>query len=227
MQWNNKFNYPTSTRALYNGKRLYDVNNEKLPSVTTILEATKPQSEIDSLNRWKQKVGERQAEIISRESRERGTSMHDYLEKFLLGKLNLELLGDNTLEKRMADEIIENGLRNKVDEIWGVESVVAYPGKYAGAADLFCVYEKYQTCVDFKNGNKLRSESWNDTYYLQLAAYSLAHNVVYGTNINQGVILFCTKDIVFQRFVIYGDKLKEYQNRFLERVEQYYSSIKK
>ena len=52
------------------------------------------------------------------------------------------------------------------------------------------------------------------------------YNVVYGTNINQGVILFCTKDIVFQRFVIYGDKLKEYQNRFLERVEQYYSSIK-
>ena len=126
----------------------------------------------------------------------------------------------------MADEIIELILRNKVDEIWGVESVVAYPGKYAGAADLFCVYEKYQTCVDFKNGNKLRSESWNDTYYLQLKRIP-CHNVVYGTNINQGVILFCTKDIVFQRFVIYGDKLKEYQNRFLERVEQYYSNLKK
>ena len=167
MQWNNnKFNYPTSTRALYNGKRLYDVNNEKLPSVTTILEATKPQSEIDPLTVGN-KVGERQAEIISRESRERGSSMHDYLEKFLLGKLNLELLGDNTLEKRMADEIIEKHFRNKVDEIWG-RIAVAYPGKYAGAADLFCVYEKYQTCVDFKNGNKLRSESWNDTYYLQL-----------------------------------------------------------
>ena len=47
MKWNRKFNYPTSTRALYNGKRLYDVNNEKLPSVTTILAATKPQEEID------------------------------------------------------------------------------------------------------------------------------------------------------------------------------------
>ena len=68
MKWNRKFNYPTSTRALYNGKRLYDVNDEKLPSVTTILAATKPQEEIDSLNRWREKVGHKQADIISREA---------------------------------------------------------------------------------------------------------------------------------------------------------------
>ena len=126
----------------------------------------------------------------------------DYLEKFLLGKLNLELLGDNTLEKRMADEIIENGLRNKVDEIWGVESVVAYPGKYAGAADLFCVYEKYQTCVDFKNETNYAVKAGMIRIICN-CRISLAHNVVYGTNINQGVIYF-TKDIVFQRFVIYA-----------------------
>ena len=101
MKWNRKFNYPTSTRALYNGKRLYDVNNEKLPSVTTILAATKPQEEIDSLNRWREKVGHKQADIISREATERGSSMHDYIEKFLLGKLNLDLLGDNTRERMM------------------------------------------------------------------------------------------------------------------------------
>ena len=120
MKWNRKFNYPTSTRALYNGKRLYDVNNEKLPSVTTILAATKPQEEIDSLNRWREKVGHKQADIISREATERGSSMHDYIEKFLLGKLNLDLLGDNTRERMMADQIIENGLRNRLQEIWAV-----------------------------------------------------------------------------------------------------------
>ena len=49
--------------------------------------------------------------------------MHDYLEKFLLGKLNLDLLGDNTREKMMADQIIENGLRNKLNEIWLLFSV--------------------------------------------------------------------------------------------------------
>ena len=131
MKWNRKFNYPTSTRALYNGKRLYDVNNEKLPSVTTILAATKPQEEIDSLNRWRNKVGHKRADIISREATERGSSMHDYIEKFLLGKLNLDLLGDNKRERMMADQIIENGLRNRLQEIWGCESTLYYPGKYA------------------------------------------------------------------------------------------------
>ena len=226
MKWNKKFNYPTSTRALYNGKRLYDVNNEKLPSVTTILAATKPQEEIDSLNRWREKVGHKQADIISREATERGSSMHDYIEKFLLGKLNLDLLGDNTRERMMADQIIENGLRNRLQEIWGCESTLYYPGKYAGAADCIGVYENYQSLIDFKQSNKPRKHEWNTTYYMQLGAYSLAHNTVYGTHINQGVILVCTKDNTFQRFVIYGDELKEYQNKFLERVEQYYSQKK-
>ena len=88
-----------------------------------------------TLQAWKQRVGHKQAEIITREASSRGSSMHEYLEKFLLGKLNLDLLGDNTRERMMADQIIENGLRNKLDEIWGCEATLYYPGKYAGAAD--------------------------------------------------------------------------------------------
>ena len=149
--------------------------------------------------------------------------MHDYLEKFLLGKLNLDLLGDNTRERLMADQIIENGLRNKLDEIWGCEATLYYPGKFAGAADCIGVYEKKETIIDFKQSNKPKKEEWIEDYYLQCAAYSLAHNVVYNTNINQAVILLCTKDIVFQRFIVDGDKLKMYQDKFLQKVEQYYA----
>tara|TARA_B100000579_G_scaffold431672_1_gene447139 strand:- start:643 stop:1326 length:684 start_codon:yes stop_codon:yes gene_type:complete len=226
MKWNKKFNYPSSTRALYNGRRLYDINNEKLPSVTTILNATKPQEEIDSLNKWRAKVGITQSEIISREATERGASMHAFIEKYLLGKLNLDLLGDNRIERIMADQIIENGLKNRLQEIWGCESTLYYPGKYAGAADCLGIYENYQTCIDFKQSNKPRKHEWNSTYYMQLGAYSLAHNTVYGTHIDQGVILVCTKDNIFQKFVIYGEELKDYQNKFLERVEKYYSQKK-
>ena len=96
----------------------------------------------------------KQAESISREATSRGSSMHDYLEKFLLGKLNMDLLGDNTLEKMMADQIIENGLRNKLNEIWGCEATLYYPGKYAGAADCIGVYENKETIIDFKQSNK-------------------------------------------------------------------------
>ena len=223
MQWNNKYIYPKSTRSIFQGSRHYSVNQENLPSVTTILKATESEEKKAKLAEWKNKVGHKQAEIISREATSRGSSMHDYLEKFLLGKLNLDLLGDNSIERQMADQIIENGLRNHVSEVWGVESTLYYPKKYAGATDLLCILDGKETVVDFKNSSKPRKDEWNHDYYLQLGAYSLAHNFVYGTNINQGVILLCTKDLMFQRFIIDSEKLKDYQNKFLERVEMYYN----
>ena len=223
MQWNNKYNYPKSTRSIVDGSRHYSVNEERLPSVTTILKATESEEKKASLQAWKQRVGHKQAEIISREATSRGSSMHDYLEKFLLGKLNMDLLGDNTLEKMMADQIIENGLRNKLNEIWGCEATLYYPGKYAGAADCIGVYENKETIIDFKQSNKPKKEEWISEYFLQLSAYSLAHDKVHGSNITQGVILLCTKDNIFQRFIVNGNALKDYQNQFLEKVEQFYA----
>ena len=217
-----KFNYPKSIRAYYNGQRLYDVNNEKLPSVTTILNATKSKEARENLNRWRTKLGAAAADKITKEATSRGQAMHDFLEKFLLGKLNLDLLGDNTLERQMADQIIENGLRNKINEIWGVEATLYYPERYAGAADLICNYEGKNSIVDFKNSTQLRKDEWNTDYYLQLSAYQMAHNKVYGTDINQGVILVCTKDLMFQRFVIDSERLKHYQEIFMRKVDEYY-----
>ena len=223
MKLNFKFNYPKSIRAYHNGQRLYDVNSEKLPSVTTILNATKSEREKAKLEEWRKRVGAKAADLISKQALSRGSSMHDFLEKFILNQLNLDLLGDNSLEKQMADQIIENGLRNDLSEVYGVEATLYYPGKYAGAADLLGVYMGKETILDFKTGTKPRRDEWNDEYYLQLGAYSLAHNKVYGTNINQGIILLCTKDLMFQRFIVDSERLKDCQKRFLEKVEQYYS----
>jgi hypothetical protein len=223
MQWNNKYNYPKSTRSIFQGSRHYSVNKENLPSVTTILKATESEEKKAKLEEWKKRVGYKQAEAISKEATTRGSSMHDYLEKFLLGKLNLDLLGDNTREKMMADQIIENGLRHKLNEIWGCEATLYYPGKYAGAADCIGIYENKETIIDFKQSNKPKKDEWIDDYYLQCAAYGLAHNIVYGSNITQAAILLCTKDNIFQRFVIDGERFKSYQKQFMEKVEQFYS----
>ena len=150
--------------------------------------------------------------------------MHAYLEKFLLGKLNLELIElSEDKSKLMADEIIENGIKNKLSEIWGTEATLYYPGKYAGTCDACGVYEGQESIIDFKQSNKLKREEWIEDYYLQLGAYSLAHNVVYNSRITQGIILLCTVDNVFQDFRIEGEKLIEYQNKFLEKVNQYYN----
>ena len=222
MKWNNKYNYPKSTRSIIHGSRHYAVNQESLPSVTTILKATESEEKKAKLAEWKERVGFKQAEIIKQEASSRGSSMHDYLEKFLLGKLNMDLLGDNTREKMMADQIIENGLRNKLEEIWGCEATIYYPGKYAGAADCIGVYENKETIIDFKQSNKPKKDEWIEDYYLQCAAYGLAHNTVYGSNISQAVILLCTKDNMFQRFIIDGEKFNDYQKKFLLKVEKFY-----
>ena len=111
---------------------------------------------------------------------------------------------------------------NKLNEIWGCEATLYYPGKYAGAADCIGVYENKETIIDFKQSNKPKKEEWISEYFLQLSAYSLAHDKVHGSNISQGVILLCTKDNIFQRFVIDGERFKSYQNRFMEKVEQFY-----
>ena len=226
MKWNKKFTYPSSIRAITNGKRYYDINNEKLPSVTSILAATEPPEKKASLERWRKKLGVDAANKITTEAAARGSKMHAFLEKFLLGKLNLDLLGEKTRESMMADQIIENGLRDKLNSIWGCEAALYYPNKFAGAADLIAEdYEGSSAIIDFKQSNSLKKDQWIDSYYLQCAAYSLAHNKVYGTNINKAVILICTKDDLFQRFIVDGDRFKNYQDQFLKRVDQFYSQI--
>jgi len=122
----------------------------------------------------------------------------------------------------MADEIIEKGIKGKFNEVWGTEATLYYPGKYAGTCDACGVYEGDETIIDFKQSNKPKKEEWIEDYYLQLGAYSLAHNVVYNSNITQGVILLCTVDNLFQDFKIKGQKLIDYQNKFLDRVDKFY-----
>ena len=222
MHWNNKFSYPKSMKSLINGSRHYAVNQEKLPSVTSILQATQSEEKKASLANWRTRVGTVEANRIKNEASSRGTSMHSFLEKYLLGQLNLELLEIENKSKKMADEIIEQGIKNKLTEIWGTEATLYYPGKYAGTCDAVGIYEGQETIIDFKQSNKPKKEEYVDEYYHQLAAYSLAHNRVYNSNITQGIVLLCTVDNLFQDFRIQGKKLEEYQNKFLEKVEQFY-----
>ena len=227
MKWNTKFSYPKSTRSLINGSRHYSLDGSNLPSVTTILSATKSEEDKAAILAWKQRVGSVEAERIKKEASVRGSSMHSYIEQFLYGKLNQELLEDNNKSKKMAEEIIDNGLKNKLLEIWGSEATIYYPGKYAGTADCIGVYEGKESILDFKQSNKPKKEEYIEDYFLQIGAYSLAHNTVYNSNITQGVILLCTVDGLFQDFKIEGKELINFQNKFLERVEKFYNLINK
>ena len=189
MEWNNKYTYPKSSRSIENGYRKYFFGDEKLPSVTTILSATKSEEEKAALANWKERVGHKEANRIKTEASTRGTSMHSYIEDFLRGRINESFFETNEQYKNMAKEIIEKGIKGRLHEIYGMEETLYYPEQYAGTADLIGFYEGKDVVVDFKQANKPKKVDYIQDYFLQLGAYTLAHNVVYKTNITSGVIL--------------------------------------
>jgi len=221
MIWNNKFNYPKSSRSFENGMRKYLFDDEKLPSVTSILQATKSEEDKAALENWKQRVGYKEANKIKTEASSRGTSMHSYIEDFLRGRINESFFESNEQYKNMAKEIIDKGIKGKLEEIFGMETTLRYPQKYGGTADLVGIYLGKEAIIDFKQANKPKKVDYIQDYFLQLGAYTLAHNVVYKTNITSGVILLCTVDNLFQDFKIEGKELIMYQNLFLGRLKKF------
>ena len=221
MKWNNKFNYPKSSRSIEDGMRKYLLGDERLPSVTSILQATKSEEDKAALENWKQRVGYKEANKIKTEASSRGTSMHSYIEDFLRGRINESFFESNEQYKNMAKEIINKGIKGKLEEIYGMETTLHYPGKYAGTADLVCIYQGKETIIDFKQANKPKKIDYIQDYFLQLGAYTLAHNVFYKTSITSGVILLCTVDNLFQDFKIDGAELIMYQNLFLGRLKKF------
>ena len=218
MKKNNKYNYIQGTQLSDHGSRIYDVAGYRLPSVTTILGATKDQQ---FLKDWKAKVGEQAAERIKNLSSKRGTSMHKFLEHHILGTGYDDLTGLGQEAKTMAEKIIDVGL-TPVEEYYGSEVTLYYPGLYAGSTDLVCLHNGMETVVDFKQANRPKKKEWIEDYYLQIAAYAMAHDYVHDSRIQQGVIMVCTPDLYYQEFVVSGAELRRYKHKFLKRLDMYH-----
>ena len=224
MKRNKLYKYPKSKREILKGDRHYDVNDEKLPSVTTILQATQDSEKAKSLARWTSKVGETEAKRVVEQAAKRGTAMHSYLETYLQGGRILDLRDVGREASGMAQTIIDKGFGD-LEEVWGSEVTLYYPNLYAGATDLCGIYQGRESIIDFKQTNKPKRVEWIDDYKLQIIAYAMAHNCVYNTDIDQGVILLCTPDNFFQKFTINGDEFRTFKWKWLNRIDQYYKSI--
>jgi len=225
--------YTELSRDSVNGERLYNTPTGALPSVTTILSATKPEKDKQSLENWRKFVGEARANAICTEAANRGTRMHKYLEDYIIDGV-LKKVGSNPFAKEahlMAKEIIDKGMCN-VNECWGTEVSLYYPEIYAGSTDLVGEHNGEPSILDFKQSNKPKNDERVQDYCIQLAAYAEAHNAVYKTNINKGVILMCVKpDQVkpgvfqnqkYQEWVIEGKTFDKWKNVWWKRVEEFY-----
>ena len=222
-----KFDYKPIPRTTIEGKRHYSLpDGSAVPSVTTILDKTKPKEKREALANWKKRVGEQQAQAITTEAASRGTRMHKWLETYV-NEGSIGLPGTNPYSQQshsMANVIIFEGLGKNVSEFWGVEVPVYYSGLYAGTTDCIGVWQGKPAIIDFKQTNKPKKKEWIEDYFLQLAAYALAHNETHGTDIKSGIILMCSADNVFQQFEIHDEEFEHWTDEWLKRVELYYLS---
>ena len=223
MKINKQFIYPKSMRSVINGGRHYDIDGGKLPSVTTILSACQSPEKKASLAAWKARMGDKAADEVRDTAAARGTAMHTYLEHYLDGTGHKDLTPMGQQAEVMANKIIAAGLGD-LEELWGLETTLYYPDLYAGATDVVGVYAGQPAIIDFKQSNKPKRREWIQDYFEQLGAYTMAHNQVYGTKIQSGIVLMCTKDFLFQKFEVSGREFVKHQHAFLRKVDQYYVS---
>jgi genome maintenance exonuclease 1 len=225
-----RYNYTPISRTTVDGKRHYCLpNGDKVPSVTTILDRTKPAEAKEALDRWRKAVGVERAQQITTEAANRGTRMHTYLEQYVLSGDMKELPNNPYAHASwfMAAQVILDGL-SKVDEFWGVEVPVYYSGLYAGTTDCVGLHQGTPAIMDFKQTNKPKKKEYIGDYFLQLCAYAQAHNEMHGTDIEKGVILMCaqpkqltdgTYDTpAYQEFVLEGDEFKHWAKEWNKRV---------
>ena len=230
-----RYDYTPINRETVEGKRLYTLpDGSRVPSVTTILDRTKPKEKQEALANWRKSVGEKRAQEITTEAAGRGTRMHKFLEDYVKNNRQMPDPGTNPFSKQahnMAQEIVEHGLKN-ADEIWGIEVPLYVPGLYAGTTDACGLYHGQPSILDYKQTNKPKKKEWIEDYFLQLCAYAAAHNEVHGTDIKQGAILMAVapKEIEpgifeqaeFQTWTVSGNEWTIWMDRWFDRVEQYY-----
>ena len=222
MKKNKKYSYIQAASTTAHGSRTYDVHGIRLPSVTTILDKTKNKA---YLNRWRNKVGHEEAERIKNYSSKRGTAMHKFIEKYIQksGYKDLTPLGQEA--QWMAQKIIETGL-TPVKEYYGSEVTIHYPGLYAGSTDLVCLHNDMETIVDFKQANRPKKKEWIEDYFLQIAAYAMAHDEVHRSMIRQGIIMVCTPDLYYQEFKIQDADLKRWKHKWMARLDEYHELMR-
>ena len=222
-----RFDYIDLKRETLNGSRKYITpDGFAVPSVTTVLDITKPEEAKKALANWRKSIGTEKANEITKESSGRGTRLHKWIEDYI----NTGVLGEpgtnpySQQSHKMAQSIISKGLTN-CNEFWGTEVSLYFPEMYAGTTDLVGIHNGSEAIMDHKQANKMKKREWIEDYFIQLAAYSAAHNEVWNTNIRKGVIFMCTKDNEYQEFIIEGKEFDHYVNKWFDRLEQYYLKL--
>ena len=219
-----KYHYPKLTREMRKGTRYYtDGKSSAVPSVTTILDKTADKTH---LIEWRKRIGAEEAAKQTKQAAGFGTLVHNSLEKYSLGE-DWEITGNNYVQqiaRQAVTQIVENCMPD-IDEFWGVEVPLIAQDLYAGTTDGVGVHKGDPAIIDFKTSKKIKKREWIKDYFMQTCAYALAHNEMFGTDIQKGVILMADREGNYAEFIIEGDEFKKYAEMWGDRVVEYYAKF--
>ena len=221
----NKYTYPKLERVDTEiGRHYLDSTNKPVPSVTTVLSGTSKSK--DGLIKWRNRVGDEEADRVIKQSTDIGTAVHEAIEKFL-NKESWNDFGD-TSDQIMAKNISHKFVNDALDgitEIWGLEVGLILDNLYAGTADCVGLYKNVPTLIDFKTAKKIKKRDWIEDYFLQGCAYANAHNVMFETDIQQIVILMVDRNLIFQEYIVrpteFSYLTRKWKNRLIEFNNKY------
>jgi len=231
--------YPENLREVtfkfnthYVNKYGWEDDSSRLLSPSKILDGTKDKAGLEA---WRKKVGEEEADRITKEGLTIGKCLHTYIEKSLIKFCNIgyqnhpplvnpEMWQPYTeLASKMGNIILEKGLKDSLEEVYGLEAHIYYSIYYRGIIDLVGRYEGDDAIVDFKTKKRMPKEEWMEEWFMQLASYGMAHNFRCGTNIKKGVILLVTREEKFKRIIIEGDEWNKYYKMFCNKLKDFVS----
>ena len=218
-----KFNYPELESMPHAGMRFYETTDGKFyPSITTVLGGTMPEEKSKALQKWQNSLGVNAAQKKTQDAADHGTAVHLLAERYLK-KEQLIQDGDKITPQNMS---AFNALKlklNKIEEVWGQEiALFSDLMGVAGRTDLIGVYKGKPSIIDFKTSGRLKSKKDIEDYNLQLCAYAIMHNEMFGTNIKDGIILMTSDGGFPQEFYV---NLGDYLEPLMLRVDEFYRKL--
>ena len=209
----NLHNFPNLKAKTTEQGRRYFVEGNAYPSVTTVIGEKKK----DSILKWRRKVGEEEANAISKRASTRGNKCHKLAEDYLSNK-PLDRYRDDVLSLGLFHQI-----RPYIDKINNIhaleESLYSHTLKLAGRVDCIAEYDNELAIIDFKTSTKYKREEWIQDYFSQETAYAIMFQELTGLKVKQLVTIIATEQGTPQIFV--KDNILEFVPILKEYIDYY------
>ena len=215
-----EIDYPSLSREMVDGVRYYDTpDGEKLVSITSVISHYNR----EIFREWRARVGNEEANKVTKQATSRGTDMHTLVEHHLLNQKLPQVQPLSEMLFRQAKPDLA-----KIDNIHAIEqSLFSKELGIAGSVDCIAEYEGELAVIDFKTSKKPKPEKWIEHYYVQCAAYACMLYEMTGIMVKKFVIIMSCEDgecVVYEQYDKrkYINLLSEYIREFVEfKLQEY------